>query len=174
MANSAEHAMVPAGKDAEVSAAASSAAAQPLPSSPRPRTAESPPTRRWAAVPNLATMLGALPVGYQEHVAMLLWGTADLKIWFTEAHGDDPDRSEYPQFFMSRLSTFHIQVGGKFLPGDTVLVTLHDALSHEMIRHEDSLRTRAASSRTGCTSRGASPRRATWMRSQRAMPTRLR
>ena len=68
---------------------------------------------------------------------MLLWGTADLKIWFTDSHGDDPDRSEYPQFFMSRLSTFHIQVGGKFLPGDTVVVTLHDAFSHEMIRNED-------------------------------------
>lgn len=138
MANSAEHAMVPASKDADVSAAASSAAAQPFavistPTNPLSRL----PPGGWAAVPNLATMLGALPVGYQEHVAMLLWGTADLKIWFTEAHGDDPDRSEYPQFFMSRLSTFHIQVGGKFLPGDTVLVTLHDALSHEMIRHED-------------------------------------
>lgn len=68
---------------------------------------------------------------------MLLWGAADLKIWFTDSHGDDPDRSEYPQFFMSRLSTFHIQMGGKFLPGDTVIVTLHEAFSHEMIRNED-------------------------------------
>jgi len=128
MASSAEHAMVPISNEAQ----------QPFAVVATPTNALSRlPPGGWAAVPNLATMLGALPVGYQEHVAMLLWGTADLKIWFTEAHGDDPDRSEYPQFFMSRLSTFHIQVGGKFLPGDTVLVTLHDALSHEMIRNED-------------------------------------
>ena len=140
MANVPEHAMVPVTNEAEASAAAAAAATAPPPfavvATPAHALSRLPPGG-WAAVPDLATMLGALPVGYQEHVAMFLWGTADLKIWFTDAHGDDPDRSEYPQFFMSRLSTFHIQLGGQFLPGDTVLVTLHEAFSHDMIRNED-------------------------------------
>lgn len=122
----------------EAGAASTAAAQEPFAVVATPTNALSRlPPGGWSAVPDLATMLGALHLAQQEHVAMLLWGTADLKIWFTDSHGDDPDRSEYPQFFMSRLSTFHVQVGGKFLPGDTVVVTLHDAFSHEMIRNED-------------------------------------
>tara|TARA_B100000963_G_scaffold334129_1_gene327068 strand:- start:949 stop:1977 length:1029 start_codon:yes stop_codon:yes gene_type:complete len=142
MAVATEHAMVPASNGAEASVAAAEAAAAtaqpPFAVVATPTNALSRlPSGGWSEVPNLATMLGALPLSYQEHVAMLLWGTANLKIWFTDSHGDDPDRSEYPQFFMSRLSYFHVQVGGKFLPGETVLVTLHEAFSHDMIRNED-------------------------------------
>ena len=143
MANAPERVMAePTGEAASPEAAPVAAAATPpqppfaIVATPENALSRLPPGG-WSAVPDLATMLGALPLGYQEHVAMLLWGAANLKIWFTDAHGDDPDRSEYPQFFMSRLSTFYIQLGGKFLTGDTVVVTLHDALSHELIRNED-------------------------------------
>jgi hypothetical protein len=150
MANVPEDATVEAAGDTAVAVAVAA------PPAPAPAPAPAPPTQPpfavvatptnalsrlppggWPAVPDLATMLGALPPGCQEQVAMLLWGAANLKIWFTDPHGDDPDRSEYPQFWMSRLSAFHIQLGGKFKPGDAVVVTLHDAFSHEMIRNED-------------------------------------
>lgn len=140
MANVPEHATVEVVGDTAVAAPA-----PPAPPVSPPFAVVATPTNAlsrlppggWPAVPDLATMLGALPPSCQEQVAMLLWGAADLKIWFTDPHGDDPDRSEYPQFWMSRLSAFHIQLGGKFKPGDTVVVTLHDAFSHEMIRNED-------------------------------------
>lgn len=138
MASATEHATTVALVGNEAEAASTAPAQEPFAVVATPVNALSRlPPGGWSAVPDLATMLGALHLAQQEHVAMLLWGTADLKIWFTDSHGDDPDRSEYPQFFMSRLSTFHVQVGGKFLPGDTVVVTLHDAFSHEMIRNED-------------------------------------
>lgn len=96
------------------------------------------PLGGWGAVPNLPALLEALPVSDQEHVASILFNDQEnFRVWFAKSHGNEPVRGEHPQFWMTRLAKFTVQLREKFKAGDIIAITVHNATTKQMIRQED-------------------------------------
>ena len=96
------------------------------------------PLGGWGAVPNLPALLETLPVSDQEHVASILFNDrVDFRVWFAKSHGNEPMRGEHPQFWMTRLAFFTVQLRKKFKAGDVVAITVHNATTRQMIRQSD-------------------------------------
>ena len=96
------------------------------------------PLGGWGAVPNLPALLETLPVSDQEHVASFLFNDkVDFRVWFPKSHGNEPIRGEHPQFWMTRLAFFTVQLRKKFKAGDVIAITVHNATTRQMIRQSD-------------------------------------
>ena len=92
----------------------------------------------WGAVVNLPALLEALPVSDQEHIASILFNDkVDFRVWFPRSHGNEPLRGEHPQFWMTRLAFFTVQLRKKFKAGDVIAITVHNATTKQMIRQSD-------------------------------------
>ncbi|MBD40261.1 MAG: hypothetical protein CMB11_07820 [Euryarchaeota archaeon] len=96
------------------------------------------PLGGWGAVPNLPALLETLPVSDQEHIASILFNDQkNFRLWFAKSHGNEPVRGEHPQFWMTRLSFFTVQLRKKFKAGDIIAITVHNATTRQMIRQSD-------------------------------------
>jgi len=96
------------------------------------------PLGGWGAVSNLPALLETLPVSDQEHIASILFdGQKGFRVWFPKSHGNEPVRGEHPQFWMTRLSFFTVQLRKKFKAGDVIAITVHNATTRQMIRQSD-------------------------------------
>lgn len=92
----------------------------------------------WGNVSNLPALLEALPVSDQEHVASILFNDRQtFRVWFSKSHGNASTRGEHPQFWMTRLAKFTVQLREKFKAGDVIAITVHNATTKQMIRQED-------------------------------------
>lgn len=96
------------------------------------------PLGGWGNVSNLPALLETLPVSDQEHIASILFdGQKGFRVWFPKSHGNEPVRGEHPQFWMTRLAFFTVQLRKKFKAGDVIAITVHNATTRQMIRQSD-------------------------------------